>query len=165
LISKVKKVEVKEQPKKQTQNTPVKKEVSNNYEASFSFINLTDYKLERALFVKSYALSKWFTEEQSHYLVAQLHQENWAWTENRRWDAWCSVWLIQFNECARWKIPVKDWQWQIKIFVDEIKVKYEISKNFRQAQVAWNNPSVLRTWMYKTKYFYDIENKYNLLFK
>jgi len=156
---------VKEQPKKQTQNTPVKKEVSNNYEASFSFINLTDYKLERALFVKSYALSKWFTEEQSHYLVAQLHQENWAWTENRRWDAWCSVWLIQFNECARWKIPVKDWQWQIKIFVDEIKVKYEISKNFRQAQVAWNNPSVLRTWMYKTKYFYDIENKYNLLFK
>jgi len=58
LISKVKRVEVKNNPIKQTQNTPVKKEVSNNYEASFSFINLTDYKLERALFVKSYALSK-----------------------------------------------------------------------------------------------------------
>lgn len=164
MISKVKKVEVKEQPKKQTQFTPVKKEVSK-VEASFSFINLTDYKLERALFVKSYSLSKWFTEEQSHYLVAQLHQENWAWTEDRRWDAWCSIWLIQFNECARWKIPVKDWQSQIKIFVDEIRVKYDLSWNFRQAQVAWNNPSVLRTWSYKTKYFYDIENKYNLLFK
>lgn len=127
-------------------------------------INLKDYKLERALFVKKYALSLWFTEEQANYLIAQLHQENWAWNENIKGDHWCSVWLIQRNECARWKIPANTWQEQIKLFVNEIKTKYDICWNFRQAQVAWNNPSVIKTWSYKTRYFYRTEEIYRILF-
>lgn len=147
------------QPKiKQTQ-----KEVSV-IGTSFSFINLSWYKLERALYLKQYALSKWFTDLEVNYLVAQLHQENWTWSETVRGDGWCSVWLIQWNECVRWKIPYKDWKWQIRLFVDEIKRKYEISWNFRQAQVAWNKPAVLKTWSYKTRYYYKTEKIYRILF-
>ena len=129
--------------------------------ADFSILWTNEHK---AQFAYDYALQKWFSHNQALYLVAQLHQENWTWDEKRKWDEWCSLGIIQWNQCSRWKIPAKDRKWQIKIFVNEIKTKFEICKNFRQAQVAWNNPSVLNSWSYKTRYFYKTEEIYNNLF-
>lgn len=56
------------------------------------------------------------------------------------------------------------WEWQIRIFVDEIKNKYDKCWNFRQAQVGWNKPVVIRNWQYKTRYFYKTDEVYKKLF-
>lgn len=124
-------------------------------------INQPEYKQIRADYIYEYAIKKGFDHTQSKKLIAQLFQENGAMTEDRRGDHGCSVGLIQWNECARGKIPRTDWQGQIEIFVDEIWSKYQSTQNFDQAQVAWNQPSVIRSGKYKTDYYYKITSKYN----
>ena len=130
--------------------------------ADFSILWTNEHK---ARYAYDYALKQWFSHNQALYLVAQLHQENWTLDEKRKWDNWCSVWLIQWNECAKkQKIPCKTRKWQIKIFVNELKTRFDKYWNFRQVQTSWNNPSVLSTWSYKTRYFYKTEEIFNNLF-
>lgn len=119
---------------------------------------------KKAQYAYEYAKKRWFTHTQALYLVAQIHQENGTWDETRRWDKWCSVGLTQWNECVRGKIPYKSYEGQIRLLIDEIKRKYDMCGNFRQAQTAWNKPAVLRSWNYKTVYFYQTEKVFEKLF-
>lgn len=130
-------------------------------ETTIHLLNQPDYKQERADYLYKYAQEKGFNHEQAKRLIAQIFQENGAMTETRRGDQGCSVGLIQWNECARGKIPRTDWRGQIEIFANEIWGKYQITNNFSQAQVAWNQPSVLKSGQYKTKYYFKLQNIYN----
>lgn len=129
------------------------------------------YKNERASYLFKEATKKGFNDSQARYLVAQIHRENGAWAEETRGDGGCSVGLIQWNECARGKIPHTAWEKQLMIFLDEIWHKYTIAQDrfdvdtaFHVARVSWNKPVVMRTGSYKTVYYYDILKTYNLIF-
>lgn len=142
-----------------------KKEEVLYKEITIEFDILWDNK-HKALYAYGYARDKWLTYDQWLRLVAQIHRENGTWNETRRWDAGCSVWLTQWNECARWPVPHKDWEGQIRILIDAVYLDYIKLWDFIQAQVAWNSPKV-RTgeWNYtKTKYFGHITDTYSILF-